>query len=142
MRSGAAAALHPRWLDTNSAAHSGSGCQDPHMAKRGGSNGDGRRHTKKSSHVGKRCALCRKTLYVQDQVAQLSTGKPAHQECKVAYAARKKRGSTTTWSDQEALAQRQMKAHRDQLLAGETFRGHKPSTWRLGGSPSSTPETR
>lgn len=108
------------------------------MAKRGGS-----KHPPKTpAHVGKPCSLCHETLYIQDEVSPLSTGKTAHKECKAAYAARKQRHAGTGWAGQESAARRQMSAHRGELLAGETFRGRKASTWKRGGSPSSTPETR
>jgi hypothetical protein len=109
----------------------------------GNHNGSSKHHPKAPpAHVGKPCPLCHETLYIQDEVDQLSTGKTAHKACKAAYAARKQSGDGAQWTGQDAAARRQMSAHRGRLLDGETFRSRKPSTWKLGSSPSSTPETR
>ena len=59
------------------------------------------------------CPLCRRGYQAGTKVAKSAEGW-AHAAC--------------------AQAQRE----RDRILSGETFRGHKPSDWKLGSSPSSS----
>lgn len=97
--------------------------------------------------VGK-CVLCRKKIANTVALVNLSNGRPAHEKCRDDYARDKvqrnpdQRNRNHGWEAQEVTARRAMAANREQVLRGDTFRSQKPSTWRVGGAPSSTPETR
>lgn len=96
----------------------------------------------------RKCVLCRKKIANTVALVNLSNGRPAHEKCRDDYARGMvqrnptQRNKSHGWEAQEATARRAMAANRDQVLSGDTFRSQKPSTWRVGSAPSSTPETR
>lgn len=101
------------------------------------------RRSRQTPVGGRKCSFCKKNLYPEDDAATLSNGNRAHRECKAHYAARRSGGrSAQSWASQEKSAQREAAVNRARVLSGETYRAGKQSSWKLGGSPSTTPETR
>lgn len=94
---------------------------------------------------GRKCVLCRKKITNAVALVNLSNGRPAHEKCRDDYARDKvqrnpnQRNKSHGWEAQEAAARRAMAVNRNQVLSGDTFRSQKPSTWRVGSAPSSTP---
>jgi hypothetical protein len=90
------------------------------------------------------CAICNKPVGGQ-ATAKAKSGKICHASC----LARAVRAGTAGNAGKAAAtqaprqwdtraAEKAFEQNRAAVLAGETFRGHKASTWRVGGSPSST----
>ena len=90
------------------------------------------------------CAICRKPLGKRP-TAKAKSGKTCHASClKQAQQAGTpgdgKPPAPRQWNT--AAAEREFARNKEAVESGRTFRGHKPSGWRLGGSPSTSGESK
>jgi hypothetical protein len=99
--------------------------------------------TQRKPRTGARsCPICRKPLGKQP-TAEARSGKTCHASClkqaKNAGTAGAKPAAPRKWNT--AAAEREFARNKEAIESGRTFRGHKPSDWRLGGSPSTAGES-
>jgi hypothetical protein len=89
------------------------------------------------------CAICHKPLGKRP-AAKAKSGKPCHASClKQAQQAGTGGGKPPApqqWNT--AAAEREFARNKEAVESGRTYRGHKPTGWRLGGSPSTAGESR
>lgn len=89
------------------------------------------------------CAICRKPLGKRP-TAKAKSGKTCHASCltqaQQAGTGKPQPPAPRQWNT--AAAEREFNRNKEAVEAGRTFRGHKPSGWRLGNSPSSAGEIK
>jgi hypothetical protein len=98
---------------------------------------------RKPSAGARSCAICRKPLGKRP-TAKAKSGKTCHASC----LTRAQQAGTGTvkppaprqWNT--AAAEREFARNKEAIEGGRTYRGHKSSGWRLGGSPSTAGESR
>jgi hypothetical protein len=89
------------------------------------------------------CAICRKPLGKQP-TAKAKSGKTCHVSC-LTRAQQAGTGNAQPPAPQQwntVAAEREFARNKEAIEAGRTYRGHKSSGWRLGGSPSTAGESR
>lgn len=93
--------------------------------------------------TSKTCAICRKPLGKRP-TAKAKSGKTCHASC-LTRAQQAGNGNAQPSAPRQwntAAAEREFARNKEAVEAGRTYRGHKPSGWRLGGSPSTAGESR
>ncbi|MGW2556318.1 zinc finger domain-containing protein [Streptomyces sp. NPDC001635] len=89
------------------------------------------------------CAICHKPL-CKRPTAKAKSGKTCHASClKQAQQAGTGGGNPPAsqhWNT--AAAEREFARNKEAVESGRTYRGHKPTEWRLGSSPSTAGEAR
>jgi hypothetical protein len=91
---------------------------------------------------GPSCPICRKPLGKRP-TEKARSGKTCHASClkqaKTAGTSGAKPPAPRQWNT--AAAEREFARNKEAIESGQTFRGHKPTGWRLGGSPSTAGES-
>jgi hypothetical protein len=96
----------------------------------------------KSRSGARSCPICRKPLGKRPTV-KAKSGKTCHASClKQAQQAGTggKPPAPRQWNT--AAAEREFTRNKEAVESGRTYRGHKPTGWRLGSSPSTAGEAR